>query len=138
MSETDASGASKAIEEVLPRILGTAVQAANRAGEQRRLSVKVDDEFPGSLVDLCRSVARAHAKHPAFVEQRHTFESLLQFFLGMCLRLLDQRPFEYTEVVGSPTSEADDPFRLAVHHENLRIDLTVAAFDRLIRPSASS
>ena len=104
-----------------------------KAVRGRSLSVKVQDEFPGCLIDLCRTVAHAHANHPAFIERGHTAESLLKFFGCECLRLLREGPHSYIKFLGSPTAGTHDPLRLVILDDNLRIDLTVTAFDRLIR-----
>ena len=78
-------------------------------------------------------MAHAHAKHPAFVEHGHTTESLLRFFCCECLRLLREGPHSYIKFLGSPAAGTYDPLRLVILDDNLRIDLTVTAFDRLIR-----
>ena len=128
MSEKEASGVKGALEAA--GVVDRAVQAV-----KRRLSIKINEEFPGCLLDLCRSVAHAHAEHPAFIERGHTAESLLHFFCCECLRLLGEGSLKYIKVLGNPAAGTSDPFRLVVLHDNLRIDLTVAAFDRLIGPS---
>ncbi len=135
MVEKEALGVAAAIEKALPHFLSHIKHGARKVAGGRNLrdlSIEFDDKFPGGLVDLCRAVADAHANHPAFIERGHTVESLLQFFCCECLRLLSEGSFKYIKVLGNPAARTNDPFRLVVFYENLRIDLTVAAFNRLI------